>query len=288
MKSATLEKVEPVMVADRTGTDIFISHSRHDLHFVPLLEALLDLHDHRSSAWLAEADGDGRLDPEVERAIREADAVLVVLNERSVLPRGITAEIAAFHGSKPEAPVVPLLLEPVDLDRISPGLAQFPSIDFSVCMLTGFQKLFATFGNQFLSKDELRDRRTFRLDRREEPERRRSTVQQRMQMGLLLGYCRVTERSVFEKQGVSLKELTALKTTLQDEARRYEYFDRADGRPVEPLEALDRAVLAVWHSMGDRHEQEVVKVLRAIAEEVCDLHTIRMADRRTTERRRRR
>src|SRR3989304_3406167 len=151
MKNATLRTVEPVRVTHRTRTNVFTFHSDAERSFVPLLEALLELHGHRSSSAVATPYGDPLLREKARTALEETGAVVVLLGGRSILAPWARAEILAFRARNPDAPVVPVLLSPPSPAWL-PSLATRPSIDFSACLLTGFQELFAVFGSRFLAR----------------------------------------------------------------------------------------------------------------------------------------
>lgn len=286
MKTGSRTRVKTLAVPTRATRSIFISHSHEDARWVPFLKALLELHNHRT--WNVEADLDGGalFERKVEEAIRSCDALLVLVSGHAVGSKWITKEIAAFTALKPEAPAIPVLLEPVELRRVMPGLERYQAIDLSVDLLRGFRELFWTLGNDFLSKQELLDRRGARDDRRIRNDRRRTDAATRVKMGFVLTYCRETGSDGSEMLTASEKTWSELKLVLAGEAQRYEYLDRSDGLPVDPMDALERGMLGAWRRIGEGAEQEVGALLRAVAEEVCARHHVRVLERRETERRR--
>jgi len=285
MKNATLRTAEPIVVTHRTGTNVFVFYSDPERPFVPLLEALLELHGHRSSSVSATAEEDAPVREKAETALREAGAVVVVLGGRSVLSSWARGEIMAFRADNPDAPVVPVVLTPAGEDSLLP-LATRPPIDFSTCMLTGFQNLFAVFGSRFLARDDLHEPAPRGGDRRAGG-RGATGIRQRLQTGFLLAYCREADRSVFERMTVSAREIAALEAALSKEVHRYQYADPTDGRPVDPPHALHRAALCVGQEVGEGNNLEIVRAVRAVADQLSTLYTVRRIDRRKTDRNRR-
>ncbi len=281
MKNATLHTAEPILVTHRTGTNVSIFYSDPERSFVPLLEALLDLHGHKSSSTIATDHAEARLRERAQASLREAGAVVIVLGDRSALSPWIRGEIMAFRADNPDAPVVPVVLTPANPDWLLP-LATEPSIDFSECMLTGFHKLFAVLGSRFLAREELREPAPPRVDRRAAA-RRATGMRLRLQTGLLLAYCRDAERSVFERMTVSPEEMAALETILAKEVRRYSYANPSDGRLVDPLQALHVAALRVGREVGERNDLEIVKAVRGIADQLSALYGVQRIDRRTAD-----
>jgi hypothetical protein len=85
VKSLSIVRPEPIVLPDRSKRTIFICHGRNEAHFVPLLETLLDLHDHRATSALVDVDADENRERLVERIILESDVVLLVLGETSTV-----------------------------------------------------------------------------------------------------------------------------------------------------------------------------------------------------------
>jgi len=285
MNNSTLRTVEPVVVTHRTRTNVFVFYTDAERPFVPLLEALLELHGHRASSVLVTPYADPLVRERARAALEESGAVVLVLGAESILSPWARVEIQAFHAAAPDDPVIPVLLGLASPDWL-PSVATRPPVEFGPCLLSGFKELFAVLGSRFLARDDLREPAPAPVERRREA-RRTSGIRQRLQTGLLLAYCREAERSVFERITISPAEMSALETALSREVQRYEYDDPADGRAVDPLLALRRATLRVAQELGEGSDLEIVRAIRAVADQLCLLHTVRRVDRRRADRRNR-
>ena len=282
----TLEPIAPA----RTGLKVFISYTHHDRHFVPLLRELLELHHHQPWSAMTDAEIGARFVEKIDGALRDADVLIAVLSKRSVVSKWVTKEIAAFQALKPDARIVPLLLEPVDLDAVSPGLRQYQAINFGQCLLTGFRDLFKTFDNEFLSRAEIGDRRKpadggVTRDRRSGADRRRSSTRQRMQIGFLLGYSREAQRSGLNPIPTSVMQAERIKQVLLSEAEKYTYADPFNGQKLSPRSVLDRAVDGIWSVVGHEPNAEGGKIFRMLADDIHRATEVSMMDRRKRARR---
>jgi hypothetical protein len=274
----------------RTGLEVFISYSHHDRQIVPLLRELLELHHHRPWSAMTDAEIGAQFMESIDGALRDADILIAILSERSVASKWVTKEIAAFHAVKPHARIVPVLLDPVDLDTISPGLRQYQAIDFGKCLLTGFRNLFKALGNEFLSRSEIGDRRKpaddgVTHDRRSGADRRRSGTRQRMQIGFLLGYCREAQRSGLSPIPTSGMQAERLKQVLLREAEKYTYADPFNGQTLSPRSVLDRAVDGIWSVLDQEPSAEGGKIFRMLADDIHRATEVSMVDRRKGDRR---
>jgi len=267
-----------------TGKCIFISYSDDDRHFVPLLDRLLKLHHHTTWCSLTDLNGGRDFSKEIDRAICEADALIAVLSTRSLWSKWVTKEIAVFQAAKREALIIPLLLEPVDLDEIMPGLRNHLAIPFHEDMLTGFKRLFEALGNHFLSIEEIANRRVDADGRRNGADRRHASVLQRMRIGLVLSYTRTTGKDGFEQWDLLLENPGDLHRAIEAEVRRYEYFDHA-GESIDPKKVLDEAVRFAWKKTWEGRTAPGTQILSQIAERICSRYQVRMIDRRTGGRR---
>jgi len=273
-----------------TCRKVFLSYSNRDKRFVPLLKALLELHGHEPYYAPDDIPVGTQFFSEIEDAIARSDLMIVVVSSNSRSSKWVTKEVASFQALKQNAPVIPIVLEPTDLREVVPGLENYQAIDFDECLLSGFRKLFAALGNDFLSATELRDRRAGD-DRRGEDarrgkrERRQSSIVQRLQVGFLLSYSRETGQDGFDKFDVSPQTRVILVGALEPEALRYEYRDRKTGKKCDPRQVLSNAIAKVWGDLPRDIDPEGTLVFKAVAEEICKAHDARMIDRRHDERR---
>lgn len=263
---------------------IFISHARQDRRFVPLVAKLLEAHNHEP--WFAEAKLRGG-EPFAERIDEElagSDVLVVVASAHAKSSKWVTAEIAKFLTANPEAPVIPLRLEPVELGEISPDLVRFQPIDFTECLLSGFRDTLGALGNDFLSKKELANRRSGD-DRRSGEDRRRATAAQRLSMGLLVTYARHAGSDMNTGSCLTPGDVEMLWQPAREELVRYEYTDRKTEAEVPVDDVLELALIHARQTIRSSGSMDAVQALRLIGRQVCDRHEVRMLDRRRADRR---
>jgi hypothetical protein len=271
---------------DRAGQKVFISYTHGDGRIAPLLKELLEVHGHR--AWCAETDFEGGalLSRKTGGALGDADVLIAIVSRKSAGSERVAREVTAFRTAKPDSPIVPLALEPVDLEAVAPGLGRYRPIDCTRCLLTGFRQLFKTLGDDFLSPSEIGDRRATG-ERRRRQERRRSGTRQRMQVGFLLSYCRESRHSGLNPIPTTRMQAERIKEVLLPEARKYAFADPFNGQELSPRSVLDRAVDGVWSVVGHEPNAEGGRVFRMLADDIHRVAEVTMVDRRKGERRRR-
>ena len=107
---------------------IFISYSRDDAKFISLLEQ--ELRDRSHHVWLDTTDIQGGTDweQEIEKAIENSYAIIVVVSKKSVKSEWVSKEIEIVKSNKKEITIIPIT---IDDTAIPANLARNQSIDFS-------------------------------------------------------------------------------------------------------------------------------------------------------------
>jgi hypothetical protein len=265
---------------------VFISYSSKDTYFVSLLQALLQFH--YIDVWWSVYDikPGTQFPPEIEQAIKDANTLLVVASAQAVKSKWMTKEISAFQAQNKDGLIVPLLLDAIDLDAISPGLSNYQAIDFSQSMLEGCQHLFQLFGKEFLSYRDRRNQPTGRrsVERRTE-DRRKSPLIKRLRKGFWLAYTRATGRGEFEELPDTLREQFKVIDSLREEVQKYQYSDES-GKIYDPTMVLEESIRRVWDMMSPRGKFKAVYIVEGIAEELYENYKIiTVANRRSSSRR---
>lgn len=265
--------------------NVFVSHSSKDYSFVSLLVSLLEYH--YIDTWCSPSDIEpGTHFPrKIEQALKDTNVLIVVVTKNAATSKWVAQEITIFQTQKPDALVVPLLFDPIDLDTIVPGLSSYQAIDFSKSMLAGCESLFPLLGKEFLSYRNRRNASSRRTspDRRM-GDRRRSPFIQRMRKGLWKAYALETGHGEFEELIVGVREHFRVKDTLREEVLKYEYLDAA-GQQCDPQNVLENSTYRVWNIMKNRGGIKAIYLIEAIAEEIYHQYKVKGVARRDENRR---
>lgn len=267
---------------------VFISHAGEDKYFVNLLAALLEFH--YIDAWCSISDlkpGD-QFPDEIEEALNNADSLLVVISKNSMKSKWLIKETVTFQAKKPESQIIPLLLDPVQLDDVIPGFGDYQYIDFTKCMLTGFEKLLSLFGKEFLPHNERRGNKDRRdnNDRRNNSDRRATILTQRMRIGFWNCYSSSSGLGKFDDLWLGVRERFNIMEHLKEEAGKYSYFDE-ERKQCNVDEVLEKSTNIVWEDFRRRDEfVKAIYVVEAIAEEIKRQYLVKAIDRRSKEDRR--
>lgn len=267
-------------------TRAFVSHSSADKYFVDLLVEVLQYH--HIDVWY---DSDGievgdKYKDEIDKGLTSSDYLIVVASKNSCSSKWVTREIATFNATKGDSFIIPIVLEPINLDEVFDGLKDVQGILFYKNMLAGFQTLLGVFGHKFLARVDRRsddDRRE--VDRRDNEDRRRSPVIQRFRIGLWKCYAKKAGVGKFDQYELSLRSRLQALDILQAELDKYEYYNKDGVRHELSIGELDRLTYEVWEEMGTRSYLTTVIVIEAVAEKICSLYTVRLIDRRDEDRR---
>jgi len=177
----------------------------------------------------------------------------------------VAEEILRFKQRRPEpTPVVSLMLAPEDHSPSLPELGEYQPVDFSDSLSEGFHRLLQVFGRPFLRTE--RRRRTHRRIAPEQGsggERRMGPPARRLRQAFRTSFYH--ETGISERQDFDLTVVKLHKTidALREESQRYEYRDGSGAR-IDPTEALERAVQAVWKGgYGPQRPQPAVLVIES-------------------------
>jgi hypothetical protein len=272
-------------------TKAFISHSPADTYFVDLLSELMRFHHIQS--WYCRSEilqGTGYRD-EIEKAMSWADCLIAIISKNAVNSTRVAGDVAAFSTRKPEAEIIALLLDRVNPNEVVKGVEKYQCLYFNESMLTGFRKLAAYFGREFLPEPGRRsdkDQRT--ADRRMREDRRKSAIDQRMRKGLWKCYSDFTRTDKFEVFDLSVSNRMKVTEILMDELGKYEYFGQDGERNDLSEDDLELLVCELWEELEARqsYKPRAVNVIEAIAEKIVKKYKVKIsAERRGSKKDRR-
>ncbi len=248
---------------------VFVSHSSEDQYFVNLLVAVLRFHYVES--WFSGVDLRlGTQFPlEIDKSLRKANSLIAVISKNSEESKWVSKEVATFQALNADAAITPLLLDSADADRVLPGLKDFQAVDFSSCMLTGFQTLLSSYGKEFLAFQTRRSGE----DRRYSPERRikqsdrRKPAQllQRLRMGFWKSFAQHTGMGKFEDLNPSLSTKLKIIDSLEPEIRKYRLLD-SELRALDHRSVLEESTHDAANWVLSSNLTKAVYVIEAIAE----------------------
>ena len=231
----------------------FVSHASDDRYFVNLLVAILEHHEIYAWCSFKNVPVGTRYRRGIVQGIENSEAMLVVISRNALKTPWITQEVTAFQQRDPEAPVAPRLLDATSVDDVYDGLSEFQSIDFSECMLTGFQCLFKdVFNASFLPRPERRtraERRNVDVERREDRDRRQAPLFSRMSKGFWIQFSEAFALGKHQEMPIGVSNLEKTVDALLLEAKSYEFKD-STGRPVDPRDALSIAARDASQRIG--------------------------------------
>lgn len=267
---------------EETMDAVFIAHAKGDRYFVTLFTALLTFHSIDVLYCLShDEEGPGvNYSDDILEALAISNTFIIINSHLSHGAPWIEKDIALFKKSKPEGTVVFALLDPpIPGDQIP---ETYKTIDFSSCMLTGYLNFFNLMGKQFL---EYPDRRKT-ADRRERQnvDRRKSPLIQRMRRGFWLGYSSVSGYGKFDPVNLDHQLRYKMMDALDGESKRYEFFDK-NGSSRSFKSVLEDATQQVWAEMKKKENVKAVIVVEAVAEKIYNCFDVKPKDQRKEPRR---
>jgi hypothetical protein len=258
----------------------FISYSHRDRYFVSLLVAILDHHDIHAWCDTRDIPIGSRYPGVIDGGLGDADSLLVVVSANSAESKAVTGEIAAFRAIKSNAPIIPLLLDATDPNRLLHGTSEFQRIDFTVDMNAAFVALLSHFGKEFLPAIEKRsnNRRGARYDRRAGD--RSSQLVARMWRIFWKAYQAETRMGEFQEVRLGVRQYVKLEDSLENEIKLYLFRNRDTGESVPPKVALRAAVVALKTEWAAKSAVQAVYLIEAVAETLESLYLIERPGRR--------
>jgi hypothetical protein len=244
----------------------FISYCTRDSNFVSLMEAVLRFSG--VNAWRCETS----LQPgtkyreEIAHAIADADLLLVVVSKNAAQADWVSHEVSLYLSKNPKKSVIPIRLDETTANSIYVGLETYQAVDFSRCMLAGFNKLMEVFGKEFHYREKRRPRDNRRLPDRRDP---RNTPR-RVRRGFWLAFEKATGYGKFDEVTLGEKFKAKLLDALDMEV--HNYFIAADGERKEVDVVLREAVDSYFREKAGSAAPAVV-----IVESIADLITSKYA-----------
>jgi TIR domain-containing protein len=223
----------------------------------------------------------------IDDGLQSADSLIVVVSQHSAISKWVTKELAAFQEKRPEARVIPLLLDDTNPDDVIDRLTDYQALRFTDDMLSGFEKLTELYGKRFLPRIERRGKESRRnvVDRRSASERRKSEMIQRMRIGFWKAFHAKLRIGKFDKLQMGVAELFKTIEALVEEAERYGYT-LPEGRQASARTVLEEATHHVWQEYRPKHQLGAVYVVEAIAEHIYATYAVSQPQQRQIQTRR--
>jgi TIR domain len=262
---------------------VFISHASKDRYFVNLLVALLKFHEVKT--WWSDYDIEPgtRFRTLIQEGLHHAESLIVVVSQHAAVSKWVTAELATFLEKRPDARVIPLLLDRTNPDDVIDRLTDFQALSFTDDMLVGFEKLTEIYGKKFLPRVERRNKDSRRnpTERRviSAKDRRRSPLIQRMRKGFWKAFEDRYGTGKFSPIPFSVSQMLRTIEGLAEEAARYSYR-QPDGTYTAPDIVVKEVITHIWDEYRPKHQMEAIFVIEMIAEQMHAAYEVSQSDRR--------
>lgn len=200
---------------------IFISHATQDYSQVSLLVNLLQRCKVETWCCLFDLEAGASAKKTVINSLLTSDKLLVLATPRACGSCWVTLEITTFENLKKGCEIIPLIFEHTDLEKISPGLSNYPAIDFTTNFITGFQELSKKFNVEFPSPPERRKV----PNRRRNGDRRSKNIAERLNLSLWKSYSQINHLTEDEYVSLTDYELNVFLESIRQEARKFLCYD---------------------------------------------------------------
>jgi hypothetical protein len=280
-ESAIFRRRQKSALPEKPINSAFISHASKDRYFVNLLVALLKFHEVQT--WWSEynIEPGTRFRALIDDGLVNAESLIVVVSQHAAASKWVTKELVAFQEKRPNARVIPLLLDRTDPDDVLDRLTDYQALSFADDMLGGFEKLTELYGKRFLPRIERRANETRRnmAERRSTGERRKSDMLQRIRIGFWKAYHGNRGGGEFSVIPLTVQQMFRTIEALAEEAGRYLYR-QPDGSYVPANTVLEEAANHVWQEYRPKHEMRAVYAVELIAEHIHATYGVSQPERR--------
>ena len=201
--------------------------------------------------------------------MQNADHFIVVISQNALNSKWIVRELSSYLTANPEATILPVVIEEVNMAEIYKGLEEYKAIPFYKDMLSGFVELLSFFDKEFLP---IKDRRGYKdrrsAERRKFYDRRKSPIIQRLRKGFWKCYAAETGMGPFDDFHLLPSHIIKISDILTSEFKRYEYFD-SDGNQLQfDRKKFDKIIYEVCEDMSSRENMRPIYLIESIAERV--------------------
>ena len=256
----------------------FVSHASKDAWFVRLLVKLLEFHGIEFWYSTSNLKGGDDFPARINTALAEVDLMLAVVSSNSLESQWVFHEIKTFQRLRPSGRLIPLIIDNVDLTKLSGlGLSDIQYVDFTECLLLGFESVFNVFNQVFLKPRQVQPRA--------KTDRRKTSTRERLRYSFWTAYRDKTGlgegdnvEHLFYSKMMQLVEICSIA------ASSYDFASRIDGTPMASNEVVDQAVREVWSQLKHRPQRAVI-LIESVAEFIWERYEVVAADRRPARQR---
>lgn len=236
-------------------TKVFVSHCSEDDYFVDFLVELLKFH--YIDVWVDRSNlqTGGNFPADIEQALANCDAMIVVISRNSARSHWITRELTQFRAVNTDPLVIPLILDAkADLDKIYEGLGLTTQLRCYESYLESFRKLLQVLGHRLFPQEERRKAPDRRAESRRRTEYDRRNPIRRLR-SMLYDYVENTGRDLLRSLE-SWGEVDALVADLMVDGSPFQSFNLVDRKSGEPasinIDWLRPAALKSWRKKSSQ------------------------------------
>ena len=254
--------------------NVIILHAPADKHFVNLLKALLKYHYIKTQCYIPDQNTDVDISKEI-------DALIIVISKNFLKFKFSDREHEIFKTQNSEYKIIPLFLDVIKLKSVTSKFKDKQPIDFTECMLTGFQNLFSALGKEFLPVQErsTQGEQKYKTNQRKIVNRREADLLQRMRTGFWKSYSLATGFSEYAELLLGVQQLLTVKESLKNEAVKYNYFD-SDGKTCAVDLVLEKSINNVLSEMSNRYFTSAANLIDYIIDDITKTYKVEQIDQR--------
>lgn len=272
------------------STAIFISYSREDKSTAELIAELLDAHGLQPWYDQHSIEVGAKYIEKIERSIKAADAMIIILSENAIRSKWVTREITLFRSKPEKAIIIPMKIEDVLPDDVYDGLGEYHCVDYRKEPLASLKKIFQVLGKEFLDITHNTHKATEenRSVERRKSDRREAPPEVKLRNGLWKAFSKATELGKFEifEPIFSRHSRIDLIGEMLAELRKYN-VTAPGGEAVElRFTEFETIVATAWEQATARNPNiTAIAAAEAIANALRAKYKITPKDRRQQDRR---
>jgi hypothetical protein len=223
----------------------------------------------------------------IERSIKAADAMIIILSENAIKSKWVTREITLFRSKPEKAIIIPVKIEDVLPDAVYDGLGEYHCVDYKKEPLASLKKIFQVLGKEFLDINH-RAIEEHRAVERRKSDRREAPPEVKLRNGLWKAFSKATELGKFEifEPIFSRHSRIDLIGEMLAELRKYNVM-APGGEAIELRFTEFETIVAMAWEQATAHNRSITAIAaaEAIANALRAKYKITPKDRRQQDRR---